>query len=318
MEKVLRLTEICDMAEDPDREKNKLMREEALPGEVHRIWAIQGDDPESRQPLPNWISDPIQTGLLSYTAAKHKWDDVIEGRKAKGWALTPVQQRKYDDWKKLNSELLLLYNTRTQSRVTHLRSTADIKHVRKHFFSLRVQLSTNAGELKVQAGKGAAKQLVLLETEPVAPIDPDVLHAGVDDSVLTALQAQDAQVDGDEDAGEHSDQDMGGEDAAEVECEQLDALLEAEQDHLEILAQSSDEEVEKVFALADPQKVKRVKAFCHREAFKKLEALGLTMIPVHRPGVYLSFHGTSRTWQAFYPNISSGLSFTFGGTTNRA
>ena len=66
------------------------------------------------------------------------------------------------------------------------------------------------------------------------------------------------------------------------------------------------------------EKVKRVKAFHHREAFQKLEKEGLTMIPTHRHGVYLSFHQMSRTWQGFYPHVTSGLSYTFGGKTNRS
>ena len=63
--------------------------------------------------------------------------------------------------------------------------------------------------------------------------------------------------------------------------------------------------------------VKKVKSFHHRPEWKKLESNGLTMLPVHHTGLYISFHSTSRTWQGFYPNVKSGLAFTFGNTTKR-
>ena len=91
-------------------------------------------------------------------------------------------------------------------------------------------------------------------------------------------------------------------------------LAEQEVD-AEVLANSSDEDMPEIVGC---EKVKRVKAFHHREAFQKLEKEGLTMIPTHRHGVHLSFHQTSRTWQGFYPHVTSGLSYTFGGKTNRS
>ena len=78
---------------------------------------------------------------------------------------------------------------------------------------------------------------------------------------------------------------------------------------------SDEEEVSKLFEPGE--KFTKVKAFCYRDEYKKLQDKGLTMLPTHIPGVFLSFHKGTRTWQGFFPGVSS-CGFTFGGTTNRS
>ena len=312
MKQILSLMEVPSLETDPElAKKAKEMREQLLPGERRRVWAIEPDGPASRQPLPSWVSDPIQGAIVQWIEQKQKWDTEIESRAAKGKNLTFMRQRYYDEWKTSSREVVILFNSKNQTHVYKLRANADLKNIQKDWFSLRLHLDENPQKLTAQAGKGAACRLVLLEVEATATDGaevPEVLNAGVDSGALEALG-------------------HGFEDGDEEECEdqgwvdQEEALLLAEQEvdaaheiGVEVLANSSDEDMPEIVGC---EKVKRVKAFHHREAFQKLEKEGLTMIPTHRHGVYLSFHQTSRTWQGFYPHVTSGLSYTFGGKTNR-
>lgn len=311
MAKILQLTEVPSLEEDQEQSDLKdAMRTVALAGETRRIWAIEQGGPATRRPLPAWVSFPIEKAVVHWSEEHHKWDGLIQSRADKGLKLTQNQEKKYQEWKKNSGETMLLYNAVTQTHVTKLRSNADLKNVQKNFFSLRVQMNIDPNKMTVTAGHGKACQLVLVETEPCAADDsvPDFLKGGVDASVLEAVQKDEVH----DDDGVLQDEDGG-------QLDEADALLQAEIDVdgalLEILADTEDE-LEDV--VGPSLCVKRVKAFSNREAYKKIEALGLASIPSHRPGVHLSFHASTRTWQGFYPMVKSGLSFTFGGSTNRA
>jgi len=298
------------------KDEEEIMRQEPLEGEISRIWAIEGDDgPASRQQLPEWVALPIEKAICLFMEQRQKWNDLIESRMPK--ALTPTQQRKYEAWLADNSEVKLLYSMEKQNQVTRLRGNVNMDAIQKTMFSLHLFLSEDEEKLRLKAGGHTdSKRLVLLESDPVKGqvpcVVPDVVAgAGVDPAVLDNLHL-----------GAHAEEE---EEANFANDEQMDAMVEADaleqaekdiafqqEDIMEICAQSSDEEI--------PQTqvpVKRVKEFNHRPEYVKLSGLGLTMLPTHRTGVYLSHHSTSNCWQSFYPGTTTGLSFSYGGKTKR-
>ena len=111
MKQILSLMEVPSLETDPElAKKEKEMREQLLPGERRRVWAIEPDGPASRQPLPSWVSDPIQGAIVQWIEQKQKWDTEIESRAAKGKNLTFLQQRHYDEWKTSSREVVILFN----------------------------------------------------------------------------------------------------------------------------------------------------------------------------------------------------------------
>ena len=191
MKEILSLMEVPSLETDPElAKKEKEMREQLLPGERRRVWAIEPDGPASGQPLPSWVSDPIQGAIVQWIEQKQKWDTEIESWAAKGKNLTFLQQRHYDEWKTSSREVVILFNNKNQTHVHKLRANADLKNVQKDWFSLLLHLDENPQKITAQAGKGAACRLVLLEVEATATDGaevPEVLNAGVDLGALEAL-----------------------------------------------------------------------------------------------------------------------------------
>ena len=304
--------------EPPDPEeaaRDELKRTKAMAGETATIWAIQStEDPASRQALPSWVSLPLEKGVAKWAEENKKWEVKINKRLNEGKCLTPADQAKYDNFREKRSELKYLFNKETQSHVVKIRSNASLKNL----FSLQVNLSSNAEDLKVKAGTGEFHKLVMLQGQPVEEDQlPAGLDAGVADGILQhvhAGQAEDVASDVDEEDAGLAAGLQQAEALLDAEME-LEALESNEEEPIEVLMGSSDEEL--VTNLLTGVSHKRVKMFDHREAFKKLSARGLTIYPTHIKGAFISHHSTSRTWQAFFPGSHSGLSFTYGGTTKR-
>ena len=317
MNDLLRLVEVPTLEDPGEVEKEEQLRNTPLAGEVDHIWAIEGDEgPSSRQQLPLWVAKPIQKEVCWFTERSQHWDAVIEGRNGK--PLPPKQLQLYNDWQEQCADLKMLFNIKSQCRVTKLNSKAQLKNVTRDMFSLRLELNRDASKLRIRTGAGASKRLVVLEGEPIPDQDCPFLHsAGLDADVLDEMKKGASGHDfeaGEDDTGDHG-----------ATVDEHEALIQADEDAvmpydepndtLEICANTSDEDVPEGNGSVS---VKKVKDFAHRAEYVKLSSLGLTMLPIHRPGVFLSFHKTTRCWQAFYPGVSSGLSFSFGGSTNSA
>ena len=288
------------------------MREEHLEGEQALIWAVEeDDDPSSRAPLPEWIAQPIERFVMNFADEKSKFDKLRARRASEGRGLTPAQQQQYQKFCE-SSERKLLFDKVHKTNVTKLRANADMRNVAKTMFSLQVSIiGPNYEEMRIKTGSGDEHRLVLLRGEPVESPLPAGLDDGLDDSVPEALMHGEQQRIPIFDDGEEPD----------LEVLDQEAALEAEaedQDEAEIWANTSDEDAVMEIESALPAKhLARVKNFDHREAFVKLTARGLTMLPTHKSGVFLSYHKTSKTWQGYYPNCDKQMAFTFGGVKGR-
>ncbi len=318
MMSLLRLSEtpsINDEDNDTKQNEEEIMRQKPLEGEIHRIWAIEGDEgPTSRQQLPPWVALPIEKAICFFMEQHQKWSDLIASRMPK--ALTPSQKKKYDAWLADSSEVKLLYNMEKKTLVTRLRGNVNMDTIQKSMFSLHLFLSEDEDKLRLKAGDHTdCKKLVLLESDPVQDQAPCVLPdavacAGVDPAVLDNLH-QAAHAEEEEEANFANNEQMDA-------MHEADALEQAEKDiafqHEDIMeiCAHSDEEIPETKV-----PVKRVKEFNHRPEYVKLSGFGLTMLPTHRTGVYLSHHSTSNCWQSFYPGATTGLSFSYGGKTKR-
>ena len=196
--------------------------------------------------------------------------------------------------------------------VTKMRTNADLRTVSEKMFSLQVSITGDDLDIMlVKVGNGDQHRLVLLRGHPVqgdGPI-PSCFNAGISSEVKEALK----NGEGLEDTShiEHSDEEMDP-DALEQQ-----ALVEAEEglDRMEICMDSSDEEVIKPYVPAGGYV--RVKTWKDRPAFQKLSQKGLTMIPTHREGVFLSHHTERCTWQGHYPNCDKQMNFKYGGLKGR-
>lgn len=291
--------------------KDQEDREAALPGETENIWAIEGSSgPNSRQRLPSWLAKPVEDGLMQWSEQRRKWDTILL---QKNGSLSGKQKAKYEEWKETQQELKLLFNKKKKKQVTKLRANASMKTILQEMLTVVVVFNDDPEQITIQAGTNPKWKLLLLEGEgaPVeqSPACPFIENAGVDAVMIPGFQQE---------QGENID-DAEDDDPA---MQELDVMLEQDlhaggdgtEDMLEVMAQSSDEEACLVVH-AGGSAVKKVKAFHHREEYQFLEELGLAMIPVHVPGVYLTFHKTSNSWQGFFPECHSGLSYSFGGTT---
>ena len=89
---------------------------------------------------------------------------------------------------------------------------------------------------------------------------------------------------------------------------------QSENEEGEYLLADSDEEVNQFHVVS---KVEKVKSFSFREAYEKLDKLGLCSLPRHVQGCSLSYHGKERRWQGLYPTAKVRMSFSWGGITKR-
>ena len=291
----------------------KAQRNEAFEGESALIWAIQeGDDTSTRQRVPEWVCKPIETFVMNFSDEKGRFDALQKDRAAQGKPLTANQRLKLENFHAHSCQRKFLFDKVKMQVVTKMRTNADLRTVSEKMFSLQVSITGDDLDIMlVKVGNGDQHRLVLLRGHPVqgdGPI-PSCFNAGISSEVKEALK----NGEGLEDTShiEHSDEEMDP-DALEQQ-----ALVEAEEglDRMEICMDSSDEEVIKSYVPAGGYV--RVKTWKDRPAFQKLSEKGLTMIPTHREGVFLSHHTERCTWQGHYPNCDKQMNFKYGGLKGR-
>ena len=282
-----------------------------LPEERELFLAFQsGDNPETRQALPRWMSKPIEKMLFQWVDEKKKWDKRKQARGSK--ELPSAQLKQYNDWLSNYQVLDFLFSKKTQGEVKTLRANADMKKIQEEMFSVQVVTASDLNDLKIKAGNGTAYQLLLLQGEAVQVDElPLCLDQGVASSAVASLQeGEQVKEPGseEEDPENIANQGMLDEEEAMLEEELGEDVME----DIEVMADSSDEEMLDKMMHSN---FTRVKTFMHRPVYKKFEEMGIALIPSHIGGVFVSFHSTSRTWQGFYPGCHEGLSMTFGGRT---
>lgn len=316
MQQILQLDQLPDQSLDEnERAQMQMLRNEPMEGERHMIWAIQsGSDEQTRQALPSWMCEPIRRYTAKWLEEHKSWQLKISRRAAEGKNLTERMQKLYTDWQEEKKTIRLLFNKVKQCEVTTVRKNADVARMRRELFSIDIEMSPEASLVKLKAGGGNSFKLVVLLGAAQPGIEnenavPSSLDQGLAEGALRSVdQAEEALL-------ADSDEEMEAKDGFLDEQEALvteAAALEGS-GHEEVLGFSSEEE--ELRNLVPPGYV-RVKAFHHRPAYCKLEALGLVALPPG--GIHISYHSGSRTWSGYHPDKGSKeLCYTHSGTTRR-
>lgn len=306
--------------EDGEAEQLDAVRQVPMENEQCLVWAVQdGDDTATRQPLPLWLSRPVERSVTWWAHENKKWQERIEARTKVGRCLTASAQQKYDCFQKEQSQTHLLFSKKTMKQVVKLTSHKELNRRQQELFSVQISMCADPSKLALKGGSGEARRLVLVQSEAEAAeatVPPFLAHGGVASAAVSALAEQEEEEDQDEAMGE--DREEGAADAMAQE-----ALLQ-EQHHMEMVEAQETNDVEEIlFYSSEEETVKqcatsefsRVKSFGHREEWRALQARGATLVP---PGCFLGYHSTSRTWQGYFDGQSIGLSRTHGGRTNRS
>ena len=296
-------------------EELRATRNTPMENETSLLWAIQeGEDADTRQVLPTWVSKHVEKFVFCWSDEQYRWNETIRKRhQSVRKPLTATQKKQLEDFEKYGFERKFLFHKGDQKLVTKLKKKQDMKDVSKTMFSLKITIDPQTFEFSIQAGNGVAMRLLLLQGEPVKDVKLPLIIDGVAEEVHDdALEGELEQQNGDAEA-EQLDQ---LEHIDGLECEQLFEEEEQCVEQPEFAGDSSDEEM--IMELAPPEGYKRVKNFNHREAYKHLESKDLTAIPTQIPGVTLSFHKLTRSWQGYFPGSTQQMSFSFAGTTKRA
>ena len=326
MDDLLRLQDLPALANDPELERLQQLRHLPLEGEEQIFWAIQQEEqPETRQVLPQWLSTPISLQLLRWRNEANLWADKIAKRPNQ--TLAPAMQKKYEEWKSATAQKRLLFRLSKQLLVAHIPDHAELKKIRKDLVLVTLIPDLNPQKLKVVVGDGHSRQLVVLRAEACeAQSLPDILTEGLSvDSIQDMADEEEARNALMDDKGADlealaEEADFDHEEAMiELDCEQhADQVNMAEEidmdDPMEILAVTDDEAEISKSAPAST----RVKSFMHRESYKTLAKHGLADLPTTLPGICIGCHATSQQWQGFFPEVHSGLSFSWGGKTRRS
>ena len=282
-------------------------------GERTYAWAIQnGDAIESRCILPQWISRVLELRLCQFVTEHDAWQERILKRVDKPNPLTRKQQARYEAWQ-ANLAPRFVFSKEHQQVVTESkRVTADCIAVQMH-------LDADPDKLEVSVASGQRYRLVLLAGLHSSTSLPETLDVGVPPDALNEMERTEQEdseasptgIVGDEEPDPDEEHAQMYKDAAyhmdfpEAEDEDFD---------LEVLAESGDELPE--FKEPKDQAARRVKSFNHREAWNELELEGLTLVPSHIVGCFVSYHKRNQQWQAFYPGLRS-KSVSWGRDTKR-
>lgn len=93
---------LLNMERTPDTrmellELTRARRATPMQGEESLIWPIQdGDDIDSRQELPSWISKKLGERVLAWVDQRNKWEAKIQGKAKHGKKLTAAERRNYE------------------------------------------------------------------------------------------------------------------------------------------------------------------------------------------------------------------------------
>jgi len=324
MNSILSLTEIPDLSPPVGTSLAAMdaMRRLPMKGERQMIWCIQsGDDVSTREALPQFVSSYIATKVAAWSFTNQLWEERIHNRAIVGKGLTPSAEKKYQEWQAQYKEQKLLFAKSDGGRhVTKINGKMSAAQVAAEYFSLEICMSSEADQLSIKTGNGEVRRLMLLKGAPVeVEALPAVLDSGLSVAVRNALENGTFDLDQEQEANSGSE---GGDDGP---ADDPDVIAQQENEAMEI-AEHDPEDCEEIMAFSDEEdvlagmaegKFNRVKTFMHREAFKRLEERGVTILPASC-GAFLGYHATTRTWQGYYQNKSIGLSFTHGGKTNRS
>eukprot|EP00438_Fugacium_kawagutii_P020979 Skav216151 [mRNA] locus=scaffold3056:86003:94647:- [translate_table: standard] len=319
MEALLRLTEIPDVKTSPELgAKLDALRKLPMAQEFQITWAVQKDDDEStRLPLPDWVAKPLERKIVDWASENAKWNQKIEDRASVGQSLPPTTQRRYEEFCANKSTASFLFSKKKQKMIPRLRDGADWKTMKAELVSIEIKMAEDPKELRFRVGNGEDFRMILLKGEPTSADSLPALIAegGVSSTAFqAAFKADDPQPfkDDDNQEGEEGDQEVDPKEQQEREMEELEKNQDNEESGAEeLLVQSGDEDDIQGLPV---EKFVRVKNFCHRESWRHLEVQGLAQIP---PGSMISYHSTTRTWQGYFDGVSTGLSCTHSGTTNR-
>lgn len=294
------------------------LRDMPLHGEKQVFWAVQEQgDPSTRQALPEWIASPISLQLLRWADTAYKWREKISKRP--NGVLPPAMNKKYQAWMENNQEKKLIFRKSQKCVLQHVSDPAEVKRIRSDLFLLTLLPNADTSKLQVVAGNGEARQLVAARGEPCVDLEaPAFLSAqpfDLEEAEIVALEAEEAeenQIDPEANAAAEEQeellrQELQACDDAQVCDDPLDL------DPMDILAVTEDED-----ELKGAPAHRKVKSFMNRESYKRLHRKGLADLPTSIPGVCLGRHATHNQWQGFFPGISTGLSFSWGGTTGRS
>ena len=302
------LQELPDMTAGEHAEKLKLLRDLPMQGEEEIMWAVQEEDrPDTRQPLPSWISAPLSMQLLKWSNDANTWD--LKMAKRTDGLLAPAQQKKFEEWQEKTKEHRMLFSKKHKNLISHLSDQADLSRIRKDLFLVILKPDADASKLRLQATNGESKQLVALKGA-ACPEDeaPKFLYdSPMDPRLISDL----VQNEGDQ--GLDPEEILNLEEADAMAVEDMHISGEHEENILEILAFSDDE----IMIGEDAPKHKKIKSFMHRESYKRLAARGLAHLPTTLAGLSLGCHSTSQQWQRYFPGIHTGLCYNWGGRTGR-
>ena len=104
----------------------------------------------------------------------------IDDRAMLGKELPPMDKKTYCQRLENSSEATLLFSKRTRSLTNAPRKNASINRLKAELFSLTLTLSMDVCDLKIRAGQGEPRRLVMLKSN-VAPADtlPDIVSQSI-------------------------------------------------------------------------------------------------------------------------------------------
>lgn len=273
------------------------------------MWCIQDED--CRRILPPWMSQILEIQVCQYVSEYEKWSTKINKRAAEGKPLTKTQADLYNRWQ-ADCERKLIFCKQRKKLIS------DAKEISPSCIAVKLHLSDEPEMLQLSTGGSEQKyRLMLLRGDK-----PEAEIGAVPDALDAPVPADMIPVPGEDSVSEQEEEVLDGAiDNGEPAANDEGMVSEAEGDTLEILADTDDDldllDIT-VGAGGDTKSVAKVKSFHHRDAWQKLEKLGLVAIPTHVNGCSIGFHRTSNQWQGYYPNCHEGLSARFGGTTKRS
>ena len=95
-------------------------------------WTVQlHDDATTRQPLPDWLSRPVEKSVTWWSSENRKWQAKIDARAELGKVLPAKAKMKYDAFVNEKSVLHLLFSKKTRKQVLKLQSIKDLEKMKK-------------------------------------------------------------------------------------------------------------------------------------------------------------------------------------------
>ena len=272
-------------------------------------WSIQdGDNILTRRALPPWMTQPLEMRVCQFVTDYGRWQDRIAKRTDQGKTLTKRQELAYATWKS-NSVHKLIFCKSRKTLIT------DAKDVSATCIGIRLHLSEEPEKLQLSTGDGSFHRLVLLrgpKNTTSSSSLPAALDAPVAADMIPDDDPEEAEAESEEEKvldGEVPLEDAVGNDDMDNGDGDESCILADSDDDLDLFGIELD---------GHSCQMPKVKNFHNRQAWRKLDELGLASIPTHVNGCSISFHSTTSQWQGYYPNVHTGLCCTFGGKSKRS